>query len=192
MTDWEERYQKADTPWDKGRAHPGLVAWLARQPLRGKVLVPGCGSGHDVRVLARQGAEVLGLDVAPSAIRAAQAHPAVGSERYALGDFFAPPPEWSGAFDGLFEHTCFCAIDPADRPRYARAAAQVVRPGGVFLAIFYLNPDHDEPGPPFGCTPDDLDRLFVPNFRLIGEEDALETFPGRENRELLRVYERVA
>jgi methyl halide transferase len=192
MTDWEHRYQTADTPWDKGQPHPALVNWLARHSLRGKILVPGCGTGHDVRALATHGAEVWGLDVAPSAIHAASAHPAVGNERYVLGDLFSPPEEWTSGFDAVFEHTCFCAIDPVERSRYARAVAKVLRPSGVFLAIFYLNPDHDEPGPPFGCSPDELDTLFAPTFRLVSEDRNFVTFPGREGREILRVHERLA
>ncbi|MFM8766042.1 MAG: thiopurine S-methyltransferase, partial [Spartobacteria bacterium] len=47
--DWNTRYVAGDTPWDKGTAHPALVARLQNQPLKGSVLVPGCGAGHDVR-----------------------------------------------------------------------------------------------------------------------------------------------
>ena len=151
MTEWENRYRTGDTPWEKGAAHPALIAWLERNTLPGRVLVPGCGSGHDVRVLAARGSEAVGLDIAPSAIAAAREHLRAGRESYEVGDFFHPPESWMAAFDGLFEHTCFCAIDPSLRAAYARSAAQLLRPGGRFLAIFYLDPGVDE-GPPFGCT----------------------------------------
>ena len=55
------------------------------------------------------------------------------------------------------------------------------------MAIFFLNPDHDEEGPPFGCHLDELDALFSPTFELVDEQGDLPTFPGREGRELLRV-----
>jgi 2-polyprenyl-3-methyl-5-hydroxy-6-metoxy-1,4-benzoquinol methylase len=190
MTEWEERYRRGDTPWEKGAPHPALVAWLEKHALTGRVLVPGCGSGHDVRALAARGAEVVGLDIAPSAIRAARHHLPVGRESYEVGDFFRPPAAWRGAFDGLFEHTCFCAIDPSLREAYARSAATVLRPGGHFLAIFYLDPGPED-GPPFGCTKAGLDVLFSPAFRLLEERDMLPTHPGREGREILRLYERL-
>jgi SAM-dependent methyltransferase len=189
MTDWENRYRAGDTPWEKGAPHPALAAWLERNVLTGRILVPGCGSGHDVRLLASRGAEVVGLDLAPSAVEAARKYPRVGSETYEAGDFFQPPAAWTGAFDGLFEHTCFCAIDPSQRAAYARSAAAILRPGGRFLAIFYLDPGREE-GPPFGCTTAELDALFSPDFRLIEEQTSLPTYPGREGGEILRVLER--
>src|ERR1043166_9113599 len=49
---WESRYQSGDMPWEKGAPSPGLVDFLAAHPAlpRGTVCVPGCGTGHDVRV----------------------------------------------------------------------------------------------------------------------------------------------
>src|SRR5438067_12460935 len=114
-TDWENRYRTGDMPWEKGAPHPALIAFLKSNPVRGRVLVPGCGTGHDVRALAATADEVVGLDLAPSGVRAAKAHPTVGGERYVLGDLFALPRKMQGAFDWVFEHTCFCAIDPVRR-----------------------------------------------------------------------------
>lgn len=190
MNEWENRYRAGDTPWEKGAAHPALTTWLEKNSLPGRVLVPGCGSGHDVRVLAGRGSAAVGLDIAPSAIAAAREQPRAGRESYEEGDFFHPPAGWTGAFDGLFEHTCFCAIDPALRTAYARSAAQLVRSAGRFLAIFYLHPGVEE-GPPFGCTTAELDALFSPAFRLLEERTELATHPGREGREVLRLYERL-
>ena len=64
-TDWEQRYQTGDTPWDKGAPHPALVDFLKTEPLHGKILVPGCGLGYDVRAIATKDNEVVGVDVAP-------------------------------------------------------------------------------------------------------------------------------
>ncbi|HEX8296725.1 MAG TPA: thiopurine S-methyltransferase, partial [Chthoniobacteraceae bacterium] len=65
-TDWESHYQQGDTPWEKGGPSPGLVDFLAAEPVTGRVLVPGCGFGHDVRALSAGGADVLGVDLSPS------------------------------------------------------------------------------------------------------------------------------
>jgi hypothetical protein len=56
--DWNAAYEGGETPWDKGYASPPLIEFLNFQPISGRVLVPGCGAGHDVRALAAEGAEV--------------------------------------------------------------------------------------------------------------------------------------
>jgi len=193
--DWQSAYLSNDTPWDKGTAHPALSVWLASHPLTGRILVPGCGSGHDVRELSRNPlAVVTGLDLAPEAKRVAERFPRAGNEIYLTGDFLAPEASAlipSGSFDAVFEHTCFCAIPPSSRPAYARAAAQALRPGGLFVAIFYRNPsDRGEDGPPFGCTMEELDGLFGEGFSLHAEEAGIPTYEGREDREVLRVFKR--
>jgi SAM-dependent methyltransferase len=188
--EWEERYLAGDTPWEKGAAHPALVEWLKTNPLPGRILVPGCGSGHDVRALAKAGAEVTGFDIAASAIEKAKCCGPVGSETYVQGDLFAAPEEWNGSFDAIFEHTCFCAISPARREDYARAVTHLLKPGGKLLAVFYLDPGNGGQGPPFECTIGELDSLFFPTFQLKEEFTAIPTYAGREGREILRWLEK--
>ncbi|EDY19340.1 thiopurine S-methyltransferase [Chthoniobacter flavus Ellin428] len=190
-TNWNEQYEKQDTPWDKGSPSPGLVDFLATEPVQGRVLVPGCGFGHDVRALAATADEVVGLDIAPLAVEGADRLPKVGHERYALGDFFNLPAEMRGAFDWVFEHTCFCAIHPSQRPAYVASVAAALKPGGRYLAIFYLDPGNDSPdeGPPFEVSVAELDRLFSPHFTLVREWLPQRTYPGREGREWMRVMQ---
>ena len=187
---WEQLYHQGETPWEKGAPHPALLQWLKENPLSGRVLVPGCGFGHDVRALAAAGAEVLGLDVAPFAIAMARGFPRCGHESYILGDLFDPEAV-RGKFDWIFEHTCFCTIRPDRRDEYASRVAALLRQGGHFLAIFFLNPDNDEEGPPYGCQVDELEALFSPSFQLVNERDGLPTYAGREGRELLRLLVRL-
>ena len=191
-TDWESHYTSNDTPWEKGAPHPALVDYLAKSKVRGKVLIPGCGTGHDVRALAAHGSDPIGLDIAPSAIKSAEAFPREGSEVYALGNLFALEPAMVGAFDWVFEHTCFCAIDPSQREAYVRGVHSALKPGGHVLAIFYLDPGNDSPdeGPPFEVSVAELDRLFLPYFELVEEWLPGKTHPGREGREWMRIMRR--
>jgi SAM-dependent methyltransferase len=193
-TNWESHYISGEIPWEKGGAHPGLVAFLKATPVHGRVLVPGCGTGHDVRALAATADEVVGLDIAPSAVALAKSEPTVGGERYMSGDLFALPAKMRAAFDVVFEHTCFCAIDPALRADYVAAVAGALKPAGRLLAIFYLDPglDPGTSGPPFGVTREELDAFFSPRFTLLGEWPPAATYPGREGRELCRLLQLVS
>ncbi len=189
MTDWETRYQQRDTPWDKGAPHPALVEYLGRTPIGGRVLVVGCGLGYDVRALAAAGARVTGIDIAPSAVRAAESFTKIADETYLLADLFALPPALSHRFDWIWEHTCFCAIDPAARADYLRGVLDALTPDGRILAVFYLDPGV-EAGPPFGVTTGDLDALFGGDFRLVREWSPAHTYPEREGRERMRLLQR--
>ena len=185
--DWDARYRAGDTPWDKGVAHPALAGWLSKQPLHGRILVPGCGLGHDVRAISSSENTVTGLDIAPLAIEQAQKYPKTGNESYILGDLFEPPSGWSGAFAWVFEHTCFCAILPGQRQAYIRQIHRLLKDGGCLLAIFYVDPGTDA-GPPFGCSVKELNRLFSPGFEMVETQAGFPTYAGREDREILQVW----
>ena len=188
--DWESRYLAGETPWDKGYAAPPLTAFLARHPVRGAVLVPGCGPGHDVRALASQSeCVVTGLDLSATALRIARSLPPVGTERYVEGDLFALPREWDAHFDWLVEHTCFCAIPPTRRADYVQAISRILKPGGHFLAIFFLDPGVEQ-GPPHGATREEIAGLFDPDFELIEEWIPSDVFPGREGGEICQLRRR--
>ncbi len=179
---WEERWLAGDTPWDHGKAAPPLTEYLEREPMEGRILVPGCGAGHEVRALAEQGAKVLGMDISPTALDKARAHSAANGEAYELENFLNLPTLHHGRFDCLVEHTCFCAIDPADRERYVKAAHQALKPHGKFLGIFFISkPDEDEDGPPYMSNLCELSRLFDPYFHTVEAWRPNKVFAERED-----------
>lgn len=195
MTDWESCYLEENTPWDKGAPSPSLSAWVQQQALGGRGLVPGCGIGHDVVMLAEAGVDALGVDLSATAVeRARMAYPAHAA-RFHLGDLFALPNDWLGSFDFVFEHTCLCALPPELRPAYAATVHGLLRPGGRLVGIWFINPDMDEgeSGPPFGISVEDLQALF-PAAEWTVEEDYVPAvgYEGREGRERLRVLRKAS
>ncbi len=197
-TDWEQHYQNKDTPWDKGLAAPALTAFLkAKQILYGRILVPGCGLGHDVRELSAAGGkdtEVIGLDLSPTAMEQANAFTKVGREQFVAGDYFDLPEKLLGSFDWIWEHTCFCAIDQDMREEYVKASASALKTGGKLLAVFYLNPyDEEHPpgeGPPHGCTREELEERFGLYFKITEHWQPDKSYPGREGKELMMILQK--
>ena len=185
-TNWETRYLSGDTPWDKGGAAPPLLEFLTRFQIWGDVLVPGSGPGHDVRSLAAQGATVTGLDISGTVIQQARSLPRVAGEIHQQGDLFHLPESYHDRFDWVVEHTCFCAIDPALRADYVRAIARALKPGGHYFAILFMTPDAEQ-GPPFGATKEEISHLFDAEFDLLEEWVPMQTFDGREGRELCQL-----
>jgi ubiquinone/menaquinone biosynthesis C-methylase UbiE len=181
-TDWEARYQSGDMPWEKGAPSPGLVDFLAahRDLPGGTVCVPGGGTGHDAREWARAGFRVYGYDLAPSAVRLSiERTQAAGlNAEFRQADFLRD--ELPFAFDWVFEHTLFCAIDPSEREQYVAALRRWLKPGGDYLAVNYLIPDND--GPPFGTTRAELIERFAPHFSLLSEW-VPRSYPNRTGME---------
>ena len=182
---WDERWRRADTPWDMAAPAPPLVAAVTRGDLAppARVLVPGCGAGHDVRFLASRGFRATGVDVSPLAL--AKARELAGSDgvtaEFVEADLFALPPALRG-FDLVWEHTCFCAIDPSRRDDYVDAVADALRPDGRLAGLFFeIAPDK---GPPFGATAEEIRHRFARRFSVDVLRLATDSHPARQGKEL--------
>lgn len=187
---WEQRYLNQDTPWNKGKAAPPLVDFLAMNRIKGHVLVPGCGLGHDVRAIAQHGCKVLGVDIAPTAIDQAKTFASPGVSHFMKADFLNLPGHLHERFDWVIEHTLFCAIPLSERPRYVKSAHQALKKGGTLFAIFYLNPESNPGSFPFGSSIEELKSLFGTHFRLRDQWIPKRAYPGREGKELVQILEK--
>ncbi|KAL1955932.1 hypothetical protein VTO42DRAFT_7917 [Malbranchea cinnamomea] len=191
---WEALWQGQITPWDRGVHNPALEDTLldktgllgralvdcetedgAVATRRKKALVPGCGRGVDVFLLAEFGYDAYGLECSPTAVEACRAQadrvrehirardPAVGlgSYTFLLGDFFRD--DWlkeaglhEGSFDLIYDYTFFCALNPSLRPQWALRHSQLLAPSPVGNLICLEFPTVKEPptlGPPFASPP---------------------------------------
>ena len=133
---WQQRFESGQTPWDRGAAHPQLLQWIAQGLIAPgqRLVVPGCGRGHELVALGSAGIVAIGLDYAPAAV-------AIARER--LGDLpgsveQADVLEWQPAspVDLVYEQTCLCALHPDHWRRYADQLQRWLRPGGQLLALF--------------------------------------------------------
>ncbi len=189
--DWEKSYRERDAPWDLGGPAPPLVGLLEGKTIErlgaGRVLVPGCGVGHDAFAWQEAGMEVVGLDISPSAL--AQARERYGDGvTWLEGDFLDDSLATHSPVDLLFEHTCFCAIDPSLRPLYVQSAVRWLVPGGRLVGIFFLDPperNDGEPGPPYRTEMKELRQLFTKFFRIAAESSPDRSHPDRVGREVL-------
>ena len=157
---WQGRYDAGTTGWDRGGTSPALEGWLrAGSLLPCRILVPGCGRGHEVVALARAGFHVTGLDYAPAAIGALKARLAaegISAEAIEADIFAWEPPS---PFDAIYEQTSLCALPPARWEAYEKRLASWLVPGGLLAAAFMQT---DSPtGPPFASNPEAMRRLFA-------------------------------
>jgi len=193
--DWNAAYENQETPWDKGLPTPVLGEVLQKHPglLEGRVLVPGCGLGHDAREIAKSATSVVGADIAPLALEKAAALDPEGLVDFQLIDMLAPAAEWHGSFDAVWEHTCLCALEPVLRLAYAQSVSALLKPRGVLVGVFFINPEMDpgESGPPFGITAADLEALWHQVGLVPVDSWVPQTgYGGRVGRELAMILKR--
>jgi 2-polyprenyl-3-methyl-5-hydroxy-6-metoxy-1,4-benzoquinol methylase len=163
---WQTHFDAGRTPWDRGAASPQLSRWMdtgALAPCR--IVVPGCGSGHEVVRLAQAGFDVTGLDYAPAAVartRAALQASGVGAAVVEADVLTWSPRE---TFDAIYEQTCLCALHPDHWVAYAQRLHTWLRPGGSMFALFMqaVRPaaaDGVIEGPPYHCDINAMRALF--------------------------------
>jgi SAM-dependent methyltransferase len=196
---WEDLYASGEDGWELGAPAPPLLEWLeaggrfeARDPGEPvRVAVPGCGRGHDARLLAHRGYRVWGFDFAPAAVSTARelaAHEGV-EVVFEERDIFGLARDYQGAFDGIWEYTCFCAVDPARREEYADLMRAILRPGGLLLACFYPLREGED-GPPFPVSLPEIDRVLRPHFRVLDSRPPASSVERRRGLEWLVLAER--
>lgn len=124
--------------------NPLRLEWInALAPLSGqRVLDVGCGGGILADAMARKGASVLGIDLAPKSLKVAQLHAleaqttGVDYREVSAEDLAAEQP---GSFDVV---TCMEMLEHVPDPAsIVQACARLVKPGGwVFFSTLNRNP----------------------------------------------------
>jgi SAM-dependent methyltransferase len=181
---WDTRFREGVTPWDAGGAPARLTAWLEARPTKLRVLVPGCGTGYEAKLLADRGHEVLAIDFSEAAIEAARRKLGLQIRK---ADFFALD---EGAFDLVYERALLCALPRARWPDWGRRMAELVRPGGELAGFFFL--DDNQRGPPFGTSRAELKALRAGAFECTEEADVppADSIPVFQGKEIWQVWKR--
>ena len=196
--EWNARYNQQDTPWDLGGPTPELERLLEECRFSNKthprVLIPGAGSGYDALLLARDGFDVTALDFASKPIAALSAKASALKLKLEClkTDFFdfANHPSEHGLYDLIWEYTFFCAIPPEQRSAYTKAISLLLRPGGLFLALFFPLRPTSKLGPPYLVSKEEIQTLFSKDF-IIHFEKPLASIELRRGAELLGVFKKL-
>ncbi len=179
QNDWQGHYDADDLKWDLGKPAPPFVHyWQQQAPAPGAAIVPGCGRGHEVVFLIRQGFRVTAVDYAAGAVqRLNRALAQAGLEAAVLQmDFFDLDASHDNRYDLMLEHTFFCAIHPSQREAYVAIAGRILKPGGLLVALFYETGENG--GPPFNTPEEEVRRHFSGRFVI----ERLERTPHSDER----------
>ena len=136
--DWDRAYSRDWVPWDIGRPQPAIVRVADAGEIASPVLDAGCGTGEHALFLASRGMEVLGVDLAPTAVaRAREKARTRGLDAdFVVGDVLALD-RLERRFATVIDSGTFHVFDDPDRTRYVRSLASALEPGGVLHVLCF-------------------------------------------------------
>jgi SAM-dependent methyltransferase len=146
---WDESYRDGPAPWDTDRPQPAIVRVAAEGGFAGTVLDAGCGTGEHALLLAARGHDVLGLDVAATAIERARRK---ASDRDLAATFLVADALQLGrlgrTFDSVLDVGLFHTFDDDEEPRaYVDSLTSVTRPGSVLHLLCFSDAAPGDRGP---------------------------------------------
>lgn len=178
---WSQRYENQQHGWDLGQISPPIKAYIDQLSDKNlKILIPGCGSGHEGSYLWKEGfkhVHVLDFSEQPLEMFLSN-NPDFTKEQIHCADFF----QHEGKYDLIIEQTLFCALDPNLRSKYAEKVASLLNPGGKLVGLLF-NRTFDA-GPPFGGNQEEYENYFSAHFSVTGFEACHNSITPRSGSEL--------
>ncbi len=156
---WETRYHQKKTGWDRGDINPQLRVWLEKNVLQPcRILVPGCGNGHEVLTLAAAGFEVVAIDIATTPVKRLRDRLKQHNLKAEVVQGNLLSWEHEIFFDVIYEQTCLCALPQDTWTQYERKLYGWLKPQGKIFALFMQT--QQQGGPPFHCELSEMQNLF--------------------------------
>ncbi|HEY2346513.1 MAG TPA: thiopurine S-methyltransferase [Xanthomonadaceae bacterium] len=194
---WLERWSEGKIGFHQDRITPLLENhWnaIAAQP-GSTVLVPLAGKSLDMDWLAARGHRVIGVEIAPIAVRqffaerdlapetfedANGIHHRAGAIDLILGDAFTLDHALLASCDAIFDRAALIALPQEMRRRYARDLYARLPPGCRGLLVTLEYPQHEKSGPPFAVAEAEVHTLFddVWSLDVLERKDILAEQPG--------------
>jgi SAM-dependent methyltransferase len=150
MERWDAPYRRDRMPgWDVGAPCSHLVQAVENETFQtGRAIVLGCGTGTNAIYLARQGFQVTGVDVSPSAlsIAAEKASRAGVKVDWLLADVVALPK--LPPYDLIFDRGCYHHICQYNSPGYVETLRRLSQEGTRAMILAGSPRDGNRGGPP--------------------------------------------
>jgi len=171
-----------------------------------RVLVPLCGKTPDMAWLARQGHEVVGVELSEKAVHAFfeenglapdlrrqdgfTVMQAAGVQIW-VGDFFAMPEAVLADCAGLYDRASLIALPPPMRQCFADRLNEAMPQDARGLLISVEYPEEEMDGPPFSVSKEEVARRFEPVWNVVELEsnDAIASNHTLQDRGLSTLHE---
>jgi SAM-dependent methyltransferase len=158
---WDASYLDGPAPWDIGEPQPAIVRLAAEGAFSGSVLDAGCGTGENALHLASLGLEVLGVDVAATALSIAREKAAArGIDAHFAACDALQLDRLGRVFETLLDCGLFHSFDSDERRDYVASVASVTGRGGK-LYVLCFSDEGDNRGP-HPVSQEELRGAFTP------------------------------
>jgi SAM-dependent methyltransferase len=145
---WDASYLDGAPPWDIGEPQPAILRLAGEGAFAGAVLDAGCGTGENTLHVASLGLQVLGVDVAETALSIAREKAAA---RGVDAEFLVADALHLDRLGRVFETVLDCGLfhtfDGDERPDYAASLASVTGRGGHLFVLCFSDVGPDTCGP---------------------------------------------
>lgn len=161
-------------PWDIGRPQPAFLGLARAGFIRDRVLDAGCGTGEHTLMAAGLGLDATGVDLAASALRAAEQK---ARDRSLTARFLRRDarrlPDLGEYFDTVLDCGLFHIFGDGDRTACATSLRSVTRPGGrCFLLCFSDAHPQGSPAGVHEVRQDVIKASFADGWRVDAIEPA--------------------
>ena len=128
-----ERVIPATAPFHAYWMHARRYGFAAERCCGKRVLDAGCGSGYGTRILGREAAGCLGVDIDPEAIRLADSLFSTPGVSFAVADVTRMETLTDASFDRVVALEIMEHLPHDSIPAFMNAVRRVLRPDGAFV-----------------------------------------------------------
>jgi SAM-dependent methyltransferase len=144
VIDWDDAYQEhgpfeGPPPWNIGEPQPELAELVRAGKIRSDVLDAGCGYAELSLALAADGYTVVGIDLTPTAVAAANR---AAQERNLSSASFVQADittfsGYDGRFNTIIDSTLFHSLPVEGRDAYLQSVHRAAAPGANFYILVF-------------------------------------------------------
>jgi ubiquinone/menaquinone biosynthesis C-methylase UbiE len=173
---WNEVY-KGTPPWDLDHPQPAFQTLIQNGEIRpGRALDIGCGRGENAIMLAMNGCDVTGIDLAENAIsdakeKAIESHIKVN---FVVGNVLQMNKLFKeGEFDIVIDSGLFHVMTDEARPVFTQQVHKVLRKGGKYFMLCFSDKEPGDYKLPRRVSRAEIESTFSPLFDIISIKDVV-------------------
>ncbi|MGB9929995.1 MAG: class I SAM-dependent methyltransferase [Methanosarcina sp.] len=166
---WNEVY-KNTPPWDVDHPQPAFEKLVKNREIEsGRALDIGCGRGENAIMLAMNGCDVTGIDLAENAIFDAKKK---ATERNVKANFVAANVLQMDRlfekekFDFVVDSGLFHVMADEERPIFARQVHRVLKKGGKYFMLCFSDKEPGKYELPRRLSKTEIESTFSPLFNI--------------------------